>query len=257
MINNYPLTNPVLHNRVSISINNSIISLLQKNRISFKYKKYSNILISKESIIEPYSGIYSGNYIPTIGAFSYSNSELPWGVSIGRYCSIARGFNVFGADHFIDWISTSPYFYTSDFQNSYKTEEITHQEREKRRVNIGNDVWIGEGVTVKKDITIGTGAIVAAKSVVTKDIPPYAIVAGIPARIIRFRFPDDIIRKSLEIEWWKYHLDDLKNLGANSPIEFLNNLENKINNVGLQAYTPPQNYSRKLSPAEPFLLSIH
>lgn len=74
---------------------------------------------------------------------------------------------------------------------------------------IGNDVWIGNDVVLKGGVKIGDGAVVAANSVVTKDIPPYAIVAGIPAKIIRYRFASDIVEELLKIKWWNYNYVDL------------------------------------------------
>ena len=71
-------------------------------------------------------------------------------------------------------------------------------------IHIGHDVWIGYGAIIMDGVTIGTGAVVAAAAVVTKDVPPYAIVAGVPARIIRYRFDDDTIRRLLESRWWDF-----------------------------------------------------
>lgn len=111
----------------------------------------------------------------TLGAFGYSNSLLPWGGAIGRYCSIAKGLKIFGAEHFVDWISTSPRFYINEHQSQFDASQITHKKRESRCVNIGHDVWIGSNVTLKKCITIGDGAIVGAGSIVTHDVEPFSV----------------------------------------------------------------------------------
>ena len=91
-------------------------------------------------------------------------------------------------------------------------------------MEIGNDVWIGEAVFINDGITIGTGAVVGAHSVVTKDVPPYAIVAGAPARVLRYRFDDSTIQKLLDSKWWEWDDETLKAKGdAFSDVEaFLN-----------------------------------
>src|SRR3546814_801459 len=74
------------------------------------------------------------------------------------------------------------------------------------KITVGNDVWIGEGVFIRRGVIIGDGAIVAARSVVTRDVPPYAIVGGVPAKVIRYRFEPAIVDELLKLEWWKYGL---------------------------------------------------
>jgi len=94
----------------------------------------------------------------------------------------------------------------------YHSHNFTKQSKrasEVRSVNIGNDVWIANGVFIRPGISIGHGAVVAAKSVVTRDVPPYAIVGGNPAKIIRYRFPTEIVERLLALEWWKYAEWDL------------------------------------------------
>ena len=78
------------------------------------------------------------------------------------------------------------------------------------KISIGNDVWIGEGAFIRRGVTIGDGAVIAARSVVTKDVPPYAILGGIPAKLIRFRFDAEVIDKLLQLQWWSYGLSALK-----------------------------------------------
>jgi len=81
---------------------------------------------------------------------------------------------------------------------------------ELKRTQIGNDVWIGARAIVLDGISIGDGAVIAAGAVVTKDVPPYAIVGGVPAKLIRYRFEDDVIQELLKWKWWDLSLDDLQ-----------------------------------------------
>ena len=96
-------------------------------------------------------------------------------------------------------------------------------EPENQGVEIGNDVWIGEAVFINDGVKIGTGAVVGAHSVVTKDVPPYAIVAGVPAKMIRYRFDEETIQKLLESKWWEWADEKLDRKGRNfgSAVEFL------------------------------------
>lgn len=115
---------------------------------------------------------------------------------IGRFCSIGCHVQIGLALHHIDTVSTHPLLEGPMLQN--------------KRTRIGNDVWIGAGATLLGKgggLTIGDGAIVGAGSVVTKDVPPYAIVGGNPARIIRYRFDEAIIRRLLALKWWDWPVE--------------------------------------------------
>lgn len=127
---------------------------------------------------------------------------------VGRYCSIAGRVIVGGARHPIEYVSTSPVFLAH--KESISTKFSRHDYQWEARTVIGHDVWIGEGALVKGGVTIGTGAIIGMGSVVTKDVPPYAIFAGNPARLIRYRFSDDVIDGLLKSEWWLYSDEKLR-----------------------------------------------
>jgi acetyltransferase-like isoleucine patch superfamily enzyme len=104
-----------------------------------------------------------------------------------------------GSEHRMDWVSTYPFLiFLEDAKN------IHFHPATKGDVIIGNDVWIGYGVTILSGVTIGDGAVIGACSVVTKDVPPYAIAGGNPARIVRYRFDEETIKKLLEIRWWNW-----------------------------------------------------
>lgn len=131
-------------------------------------------------------------------------------LTIGKFCSIAYNVIIFlgGSNHRPDWVSTYPF--AAFFEEA---SQFDGYPKERIDVVIGNDVWIGEGVTIMSGITIGSGAVIATKSVVTKDVPPYAIVAGNPAKILRKRFDDGTIEKLLEIQWWNRDINYiLKNI---------------------------------------------
>lgn len=128
---------------------------------------------------------------------------------IGKFCAISRNVNFImnGANHKMSGFSTYPF---EIFGNGW--EYVTPQSNEypfKGDTVIGNDVWIGYESVIMPGVKIGHGAIIAAKSVVTKDVAPYTIVGGNPARLIRQRFPDEIIQVLLEIAWWNWDIEKI------------------------------------------------
>jgi len=128
---------------------------------------------------------------------------------IGSYCSIGPGAIIGHAEHPVHFLSTSPLFYNP--QNSFGEQRfILEAAHEFRETTIGHDVWIGANAFIKSGVTLGTGAVIGAHAVVTKDVPPYAIVAGVPARIIRMRFKEEIIRKLAFDAWWTLTEQDLE-----------------------------------------------
>lgn len=133
---------------------------------------------------------------------------------IGSFCSIASYCSIGGGGHSLDLISTSPLF--AEGRNIFrKNFSVFPTNTINLPVIIGNDVWIGEGVFIKDGVTIADGAVVGAHSVVTKDVPAYSIVAGSPARTIRYRFKESEIRKLLQIKWWELSETQLKRKARN------------------------------------------
>jgi virginiamycin A acetyltransferase len=145
-------------------------------------------------------GLYTGG-----GAFLDANFEPgPPGVSIGRYTSLTRTMCAFTSDHPVGWKSTHGFFYDP----AYGVAQKFFQSR--TRLTIGNDVWIGHNVTLLRSVTsVGDGAVIAAGSVVVRDVPPYAIVAGYPAKVLRYRFSEKTIAELLESKWWEKPIYDL------------------------------------------------
>lgn len=119
---------------------------------------------------------------------------------IGSFCSIASRVSIGGVAHPIEFVSTSPVFLSH--KDSVKAKFSNHDFLPMVRTSIGNDVWIGEGAYIKAGVTIGHGAVVGMGSVVTRDVEPYAIVAGNPAKLIRMRFDKRVIEALLKMAWW-------------------------------------------------------
>ena len=120
---------------------------------------------------------------------------------IGAFCSISDHVFIGGAEHPIDWLSTSPVFQNVRHSGPSKRFARFDVPPPKRTI-IGNDVWIGHGVTIKQGTVIGNGAVVGSNALVAKDVPPYAVVGGIPAKVIKYRFTQEVIDRLEEIQWW-------------------------------------------------------
>ena len=124
-------------------------------------------------------------------------------VEVGAFCSISDNVVVGGGNHPLEWVSTSPAFYKGRDSISKRLASLEYDSSDAHTI-IGNDVWIGNGVLIKPGVTIGDGAVVGMGSVVTKDVEPYTIVGGNPAKMIRKRFAEETIRKLLAIKWWDW-----------------------------------------------------
>jgi acetyltransferase-like isoleucine patch superfamily enzyme len=130
--------------------------------------------------------------------------------NIGKYCSIAGNCTIGMGTHPLRNLSTSSLFISKNNATGHSWVENSSFQ-EYHHTNIGNDVWIGTGVLVIGGISIGDGAVIGAGSIVTKDIPPYAIAVGCPARVIKYRFEQPVIKKILEVNWWNLPEEKLKN----------------------------------------------
>ncbi|WP_417510950.1 CatB-related O-acetyltransferase [Methylophaga sp.] len=144
-----------------------------------------------------------------IGAYSYIRSgyELYGNIEIGRFCSIGNNV-ILGLDshqHPIDWLSTSLFSQVLSEKYERLRDEVT-------KVSIGHDCWIARDAVVMDGVHIGNGAIVASRAIVTKNVPPYAIVAGVPARVIKFRFSNEIIDQLCRLEWWNIDIKMLEGI---------------------------------------------
>ncbi|WP_377299747.1 CatB-related O-acetyltransferase [Rhizobium sp. SGZ-381] len=140
-----------------------------------------------------------------LGDFSYTSSGTTISnADVGKFCSIGPEVLIGGLGaHPLRWLSTHPSFFSTKGQAGRSFATADHFE-ELRRTTVGNDVWIGVRAVVLDGVTIGDGAIVAAGAVVTKDVAPYTIVGGVPARPIGDRFSDDVRALLLDLRWWDY-----------------------------------------------------
>lgn len=147
----------------------------------------------------------------SLGDFTYIAGDTQISnTTIGKFCSIGPDCKIgLGKHPSKDFVSTHPIFFSTLKQTQITFADKNYFE-EFEDIFIGNDVWIGANVVVVDGVKIGNGAIVAVGSVVTKDIPPYAIVGGVPAKIIRYRFEQNEIEKLLKLNWWDMDVDYLK-----------------------------------------------
>lgn len=201
--------------------------------IGTRIKEYISIYIFKRKwkLVNKHNGTFALNKFDIkkvhVGKYTYGPIEVysddkSVSLEIGSFCSMGKG-TVFllGEEHPIDCISTYPF-------NARIYNHITNQNKSKGNIVIADDVWIGQKAMVLSGVTIGQGAVVAAGAVVTRDVPPYAIVGGIPAKIIRYRFPKDIISKLITLD---YRLFNKKT------IEVMREIENiKIDHDNISFY---------------------
>lgn len=145
-----------------------------------------------------------------IGNYSYLgiNTTVNY-AKIGKFCSIARNVDIGGFNHDYKKISTLPEFRFKQLLNG--GSKLIIKEQHDNLCQIGNDVWIAAGANILHNVVIGDGAIVGAGAVVTKDVEPYSIVAGVPAKIIKYRFEKKYIDELLKIKWWDWPVSIIEN----------------------------------------------
>lgn len=150
-----------------------------------------------------------------LGRHTYVGSNFSCGdynSRIGAFCSIAANVLICPTQHPLKYLSTHPYTYLRDY--ALKGQKKFYDFAHSRPVTIGNDVWIGQNVVVMDGVTVGDGAVIAAGAVVTKDIPPYAIAGGVPAKVIKYRFDEQTISDLLALKWWELSDEEILNLPA-------------------------------------------
>jgi len=182
----------------------------------------------RNSEIHKTSKVESGSQIVnvTMGRHSFCGYDCEIvNCNIGSFCSISSGVVIGGGMHPMGWVSMSPVFYCG--RDSVRAKFSQHQRERPAVTEIGHDVWIGRNVLVKQGVSIGTGAVVGMGSVVTKDVDPYAVVAGNPAGFLRKRFSDATITRLLESRWWLFDDDKLIECAAlfKSPEDFFTHIK--------------------------------
>lgn len=168
---------------------------------------------------------------------------------IGRYCEIGNNSTVGATGHPMTWMGVSAFQYklaTWGWHPAAADSEVIDPEAGGRqsfrsigpdRAWIGNDVWLGAGVVVLRGVTIGDGCIVAANAVVTRDLPPYTICGGLPAKVIRKRLPDEVRDELVDLQWWQYSPNDLAGIPFDDPAAAVAALRPRVE-AGMEPYTP-------------------
>jgi virginiamycin A acetyltransferase len=209
------------------------------------------ILFPKSAVLEPYTQ-FPGRRLFTCGSFSYSETAIiPPLFSVGRYCSIARGLDIFGARHPVEWVTQSSITYDFFPLDGYNMFVAAHRDLMRNAYLpeippqlmladpvVQHDVWIGQNVQLARGITIGTGSVIAAGSIVTKDVAPYSVVGGVPARLLKSRFDEALVARLLASEWWLYEPSALFRLGFKDPERFLDQFERLVRDGSIARYEP-------------------
>ena len=199
--------------------------MLLKNIFSLPERLFTHIsllCVLQEASVDKTAAICTGVkfYRGKIGKYSYiGNNSFVIDTDIGNFTSISTDCYIGGTSHPTDWVSTSPVFHK--WGNIMKKNFSYHEFEIFKKTVIGNDVWIGNRVMIKAGVKIADGAVVGMGSIVTKDIGPYEIWAGNPAKFIRKRFDDETINELLNTEWWNW--DDEK---IAEHADKMNNIEN-------------------------------
>ena len=148
----------------------------------------------------------------TLGRYTYVGSGTDiTDTTVGSFCSIAGGCQIGGGEHPLHTVSTSPAFLRGRNILRKNFSDIAYEAA--KPVTIGNDVWIGANAYIRGGVTIGSGAVIGAHAVVTKDVRPYEIVAGCPAKPLRRRFDDETVGKLLALGWWDWTDEKLQEMG--------------------------------------------
>lgn len=235
------------------------------------YSAKRNVTIETPVILR--GGIFD---VEHIGAFTYTNgvSAFRFVASIGRFCAIGENVVVGLPEHDVKNITAHAMFdigskmfqgyyqYTPDQPNYQTIKKNMWDHRNKKRdepVAIGNDVWIGKQALILRGVQIGNGAVIAAGSVVTKDVPPYAIVGGNPAKIIKYRFEQPVIDRLEAVKWWDYGPDILKDVDITRIESALDEIEKRAQTYPKYEgtkyeFSPTQNEIYRLGLAEKQLL---
>jgi acetyltransferase-like isoleucine patch superfamily enzyme len=189
-----------------------------------KVLKKARLSSVRESEIHRTAKVESGSsvYRSSLGRYSFCGYDCElFYASVGSFTSIANNVVLGGARHPMEWISTSPVFYHG--RDSVRAKFSEHRLPDPLRVEVGHDVWVGRSAIVISGVRVGTGAVIGAGAVVSRDVPPYSVVVGNPARVVKMRFSDDIVKQLLETKWWEFEESELSLLAnrVRAPADFL------------------------------------
>ncbi len=222
---------------VRLRMTDRLWSIFASHRVSFGTRGRAEVPVvhlPKSARIEQYADYINGHVLSTIGSFSYRRAnalEAP----IGRWCSVADQTNVMGERHPVEHVTTSSFMYQlqrpsvrwarEDLLDNSRKSVIPDKLLMGPQPVLQHDVWTGNFVVLQRGITLHTGCIVGAGAVVTRDVPPYAIAGGNPARVIRLRFSESLIERLLASRWWECHPRALFAADIRDPARFLDQLE--------------------------------
>ena len=204
--------------------------------LTYLYSKFFKKILRGRCVvnsqIHPTSHVDSATefHNSTMEKYSYVGYDSQvYNTQIGPFCSIGDFFLCGGATHPMDWLSTSSVFYGGGNVGNSKKLAYYKIPSTKRTV-IGADVWVGARATIVAGVNVGVGAVIGTGSVVTRDVPPYAIVAGVRAKVIKYRFSEDVIEKLLESKWWELPDDVIKEASTEfkNPIMFLEKIKSIV-----------------------------
>lgn len=171
------------------------------------------------------------------GSYISENCKI-FKTKIGKFCSIASGVEVIMSNHPVYYVTTFPFAYSKydiigNFKKAIPYKEENKYATENYYVKIGNDVWIGAGVKILHGVKIGNGAIIGMGAVVLKDVPAYSVVVGVPAKVIKYRFSEEEIKKLEKFEWWNKEIKWIEeNIDKFSDIKSFIKFIEKYNNKG-------------------------
>ena len=226
-----------LHLRATSRVSQAFseLNLFVNNQMEMPVNPNAVIRIPKNISFENYTS--SNGQLYAAGAFTFSENPVTE-ARAGRYCSIGRGLSAMGERHPMEEVTSSsftycyfPHFKKAQFARAHEQLLGNAYPPKMPAIATGplpqleHDVWVGQQVILQRGVTLHTGCVVGAGSVVTKDVPPYTIVAGNPARTIRKRFSSELCQRLLATEWWNYHPKVLFEFERNEPVRFCMRME--------------------------------